>query len=197
MDTEVMIAVITASVSLIVALVSLISTIISNRQNRKTAAGIESLKYEFTNRRETKELSDKYLNKSIESLGCLIQAIQRVKDILQLIVSAPDDSLDSETAMGLISEARESLFTCYEDHLAHLGNESSEYAHKAKNRTLTVEQHIRLWLKDESITSALSDEEKDTLRESRLFLSDMQNVLRDKRTGIMYERIGVNSGEDS
>jgi hypothetical protein len=192
MSTEVIIAIITAIASLVVAVTSLVSSIISNRQSARLAETLETLRFELDEKKTTRTTAGTYLDSGLEALATLIQATQRMKDIVQLTLTARGTSLDSESAMKSILDARQNLFNCYEEQLASLGTIEASGAHKAKNVALDIEARLREFIGDDAFIS-LSSYQKRVLTELRNELTDAQNLLRDSRTTQLLKRLG--SGE--
>jgi hypothetical protein len=182
MSTEVKIAIITSIASLLVAIVSLISSIINSRQSTQSAQMVETLKFELSEKKSRQAIRDKYLDRAVESLDALIRAIQRYKDIVQLILTATGESMDTESAMKSISTFRTAIFECYEEQLPELEDWEKEGAHKAKNVALTIERRLQEDLEGTYYVSVLSEEQKRVLEDLRNNLTDTQNVLRDSRT---------------
>jgi hypothetical protein len=189
MSLEVTIAIITAIASLLVAIVSLVNSIISNRQSSQSAKMIEILKHELADKQSTQEWHDKYLAKSMESLERLIEVVQQLKDMIQLVVSATDTNLDTQTTVENIRKLRESLFKCYEEQLPNLKEGEAQGAHRAKNLALIIETNLKAYLSGTEYVE-ISEEQRQTLTELRNRLTDSQNLLRDSRTHLLIERLG-------
>lgn len=193
MSNELTIAIIASGASLIVAIVSLISSIISNRQSAHTAQTIETLKNDFVRQQTRQEIADKNLDENLKSLHVMIQSVQRIKDEVQLILSAMDSSLDSESAIARVSSAREELFANYESSLANLNHWEADISHDVKNQSLLVENVIRKSLYQKPFASQISYEDRQHLLEIRNLLTDAQNLLRDSRTERITRRIEINA----
>lgn len=189
MTNEVTIAYITAIASFFVAIVSLIGVLISNYQSKNSQKQIESLKYELENRRTDQLLANDILTDSIKSLDVLIYMVQRVKDVIQLIINSKDLSMDKESAKALITKVREDIFSSYELQLSRLDETEKEDAHNAKNITFIAEQRIYAILaKDEKLVK-LTSKERLELSEIRNRLTDAQDRLRDSKTTKLLERL--------
>ena len=189
MNTQVLIAMTASISSLIVAMISLINSVISNRQSARSTRMIEALRFELEVRKSTQRMSDDYLLQSLESLSILIQAIQRTKDVLQVIISDVDSSVDSESAIEDIVEAREQLFKCFGEQLPNLREGEAHGAHAAKNKALDIETLLRKDLQGKSFASEWSASQKLALLELRNDLTDAQNLLRDSRSAQMMKRL--------
>ena len=191
MTTEVNIAIITAVISLLVSIVSILNSIISNRQNAVNAKNFETLKFELTQKQETKKLSDDFLLRQMESLDALIKVIQRMKDIVQLILNSQGTHLDTESTMEHIEQIRQVVFECYEEQLPILVKEDSNGAHKAKNLALSIETQLKDYLDKTTYVSEMSEGQKQKILELRNALSDAQNLLRDSRMHKLIQRLSA------
>ena len=189
MSIEATLALIASITSLAVAAIGLVSSIITRRQTARADEKIETLRFEFSRKEAAWALGDEQLTQSLESLRLAIQAIQRVKDELQLILAARETSLDSDTALERLNVARTELFACYETELACLDDVEAKACHQAKNLSLIIEHNLRECLSGKSQASQLSGEDRQRLQEFRSDLTDCQQRLRDCRTNRLIERM--------
>src|ERR1044071_2033365 len=92
MSTELIIAIVASGTSLLVAITTLIISIISNRHSARSMKELEIIKHEFSHTRENKAIANAHVDESLTALQNAIQSIQLVKDEIQLILStvAPD-----------------------------------------------------------------------------------------------------------
>jgi hypothetical protein len=189
MSTELALAIIASVTSLLVALTGFINSIIARRQAERSEEKMETLRFEFARKETAWALGDAQLVASLESLQSAIQAIQRVKDEIQLILAAIESSLDSETAIERLSSARADLFDCYEKDLAKFDDPESKACHQAKNRALDMERFLIECLAEKSYASQLSGDERRCLLEFRNDLTDCQQRLRDSRADRLIRRM--------
>lgn len=189
MSSEITIAIITSVASLLVAVVSLVNSMVSTRQSAHSARMIESLRFELADKKSTQTLRDEYLTRSLESLDILIRAIQRMKDVVQLVLSAKGSSFDSESAIDIVSQAREHVFASFEEQLPNLEEGEAKGAHRAKNQALTIELSLRECLKGTSFVSELSSDQKQALSALRNDLTEAQNLLRDSKATTLMNRM--------
>ena len=187
-DINITIAIITAVTALFVAIISLIAAIINGRQAAQSTKELESIKYRFSRADTAETFSDGHLNASLDSLRIALQSIQLMKDEVQLILSAVETSLDTETALNRIRIAREQLFANYEQHLAELNDAEITAFHRAKNQALMIERFLHGNLTGKKFVSLLSPDQKTSLRELRNELTDIQYILRDKRSERLAQR---------
>jgi hypothetical protein len=179
---ELTIALVAAGTSLFVAIISVISSIVSNRQAARLAREIESLKHTLAKEEAAQVISDEQFNESIRSLQLFIQVIQRMKDELQLILGAEESGLEPKRAIERIIEARKAIFDCYEAQMAFLEERETSTSHQAKNQAILIEQTIKKYQQEKPFILSLSTEQKETLLRFRTELTDLQNLLRDSRT---------------
>jgi len=192
MNNEILIAIITSGVSLLVSAGSLVASVIISRQSAHSAEIVESLRFRLEKRKSTEVMGDEYLKQNIKSLDVLIQAIQQMKDIVQLILNAGGSNMDSESAKKSISKARQLLFKSYEEQLPNLDEGSNKGAHQAKDIALRIETSLFESLKRTSFVSELSDKDKQALLELRNDLTNAQNLLRDSKATLLFNRIQAN-----
>lgn len=187
MTIEMTLAVIAAGIALGAAAAGLIVALIAYRQSTRTAQQVEALCQQLLTRPSVHAVADDpYLKQGILALDALIQAIQRVKDLVQLVLNAFDTSLDSKSALASVTEARQHLFECYEAQLPNLQQGEARGAHRAKNTALTIEMTLRQNLTGHYYVSDLSAAQKETLHALRDDLTDAQNLLRDSRTAMLF-----------
>ncbi len=176
MDDKIWIALLTAAVSIVVAILSLTTALITNRNSTKAVRSLEELKHSLHQSSESKRISDELLSKALESIKTAMQAIQIMKDEIQLILSASSDSLEPGEAAHRLVQAREHLFDVYQEHHPNLSSEESKAFHTAKNAIANIEKHIG------------SDGCNEVLVDTRRRLTDAQNLLRDALSTRVLER---------
>ncbi len=186
---DILVAIIASITSLCVAVISLIATIINSRQSGRSARELERLKHNYSQADAVGLFGDEQLKASLGSLKIALQSIQRMKDELQLILSAVETSLDTETAMKRIQAAREKLFTDYEEFMVELDDAESKAFHRAKGKVAEIESFLQINLADKKFVSLLSPDQKTILREFRNELSDIQYMLRDRRSERVTQRM--------
>jgi len=188
MTFEITIAIVTAGIALGAAAAGLIVALVVHRQSTRTAQQVEALRQQLTRPPAHAIADDPYLKQGILALDALIQAIQRVKDLVQLVLNAFDTSLDSKSALASMTEARQHLFECYETQLPNLQQGEARGAHRAKNTALTIEMTLRQNLTGHYYVSDLAEAQKQALQALRDDLTDAQNLLRDSRTAMLFGR---------
>lgn len=103
METKVLLALIAGGFSILVALISLITTLFVSQHAYKNNQQLEEFK-------QSLELKNDELKKSINALNIALQTIQHMKNQVQLILSSVASSLDTKTANEIVSLARQGLF---------------------------------------------------------------------------------------
>ena len=191
MSSEVDVAIIAAIVSLVVASVSFITGVFTNRQSAKAEKNLEELKFTLSRSQAREQMRDSTFTDMMAGLRAGLQAIQRVKDEIQLILSAAGDSMSAEVALGRFGESRTKMLEAYEQQHMNLTEENSEILHKAKNVVVTMESTLQRALRQHTLASELDDKSRSQLLAYRDQLSSLQHELRDAMTLNLMERITV------
>jgi hypothetical protein len=186
---ELTLAIIASVTSLVVAITSLFTALLSSRQSARSAQMLEKLRNDIAHKRLTDDMRDARLNDNLKALRANIEAIQQVKDEIQLVLSAVESSLDTQSAIGYVRTAREALFDRYEASLADLSDAEAKACHRAKNVSLAVENTLLSGLHECANASGLSDPCRQRLLELRAQLTDVQHILRDIRSDKLAKRL--------
>ena len=189
MSSEVGVALFAAIVSLVVASMSFITAIFTNRQSAKAEKNLEELKFTLSRSQAREQMRDNTFTDMMAGLRAGLQAIQRVKDEIQLILSAVGESMSAEVALGRFGESRTKMLEAYEQQHMNLTEENSEILHKAKNVVVTMESTLQRALRQHTLASELDDESRRQLLAYRDQLSSLQHELRDAMTFNLMERI--------
>jgi len=188
MDTKLISALVAAAAAVFVAVISLVTAILTSRQSAKTARSIELLKQSLSNDLKTSEFADATLISSLDALKQGMQAIQILKDEIQLILAAVKGSLTSREAFRRIEKARDSLLIAFQAGHPHLGNRETYAFHSLKELAIKICNIIKSDLHNKENVSELSDDARHELLELRGRLTDVQNILRDARTDRLVDR---------
>lgn len=189
MDKSLIVALVAACASLLVATIGLAATIVANRRSNKNAATIENLKHSLLEASKAREIEDSHLSQSVEGLAQGMQAIQNLKDEILLILGSIEDSLPSAMALQRVESAREILFDSFEKNHPALNRTEEIALHKAKNLAHAIQQLLIAELHNMSFSSELSPDARSRLTEFRLGLTESQNVLRDSRNERILRRV--------
>jgi CheY-like chemotaxis protein len=196
MSTEVKVALIASGTSVLVAVISIVVSILSNNHSARSGKEVEKLRFEL-NRASTKDtIIDTQQAESLKALQLAIQSIQRVKDEIQVILSDIETGLDSKSAMNGIRSAREQMFACYEEQMATLNSSEAHIVHVAKNTSLHVETVIKRSASPAVDSILLSNEQREELMTLRMNLTEAQQLLRDKRDDRILRRLGITYNSD-
>jgi CheY-like chemotaxis protein len=191
MSTELQVALIASGASLLAAVISLVMSFVSNRHSARSTQEIEKLKYEFSRATARDSIFDEQQAESLKALQLAIKSIQRVKDEIQVILSAEETGLDSKTVLNGVRLARQQMFECYEEQLATLDNKESRVVHEAKNISLHVEAFTKRSLLPQADSVSFSENQQEQLRRFRMSLTEAQQLLRDSRADKIMRRLGV------
>ena len=197
MDAKILATIVTGGFALVVAVFSLLTSIITNRSSGKVTRKVEAMKQEFARAESKGLLMDKEISSSLDSLKKSLHAIQNFKDELQLILSSVSGSLDIETAFQLVDSARAKLFSTYEESYAHLNESEAMACHRAKNITLRIAEQIKRFFEQSCNSVDMSTEQREILLRFRNELTDCQQLLRDSRTDRLVERMSVGNFQES
>jgi len=189
LDKSLIVALVAACASLLVATIGLAATIVANRRSNKNAATIENLKHSLLEASKAREIEDSHLSQSVEGLAQGMQAIQNLKDEILLILGSIEDSLPSAMALQRVESAREILFDSFEKNHPALNRTEEIALHKAKNLAHAIQQLLIAELHNMSFSSELSPDARSRLTEFRLGLTESQNVLRDSRNERILRRV--------
>lgn len=189
MSNELKIALIASGTSILVAFISLLISIMSNRQSARSGKELETLKYDFSRASALNALNDSQLSESLKALQLAIKSIQKVKDEIQVVLSAVGIPIERQSLMEGIRSTREQMFACYEEQMATLNNEDARIVHTAKNTSLRVEALIKQSVPAKAKTVTLPDELREQLLTLRMDLTELQQKLRDSRTDKVMKRL--------
>jgi hypothetical protein len=142
---------------------------------------IEALKHNLNLEREAMEEKKKINKEQLSALSDSVKSIQKVKDVIQLIVDSYERSHHSKVAIKNIGAASKELISSYKENLTKLleGGHPNEQKlfHDAKKLIIHIESFIISALDQKIYTSDLSTKEKTKLREWRSDLSEIQTQL--------------------
>lgn len=189
-SAELIIALIASGTSVLVAIISLIVSVVSNRHSTRSAQEIEKLKYDFSRASTLEALNDSQLSESLKALHLAIKSIQRVKDEIQVVLSAIEMPTEQKPLMEEVRSSREQMFACYEEQMATLDTDDARIVHKAKNTSLQVEALIKRSLPANAELITLSEELREPLLTLRMNLTELQQSLRDSRADKLMRRLG-------
>jgi hypothetical protein len=176
MDIKIWIALLTAVVSIFVAVISLVTAWLTSRSSAKSAQTLEELRHSLQQSSEARRISDEQLSKSLDSIRASMQALQIMKDEIQLVLASTTDSFAPGEAAERLGRARDNLFRIYQEHHPNLTADEGKAVHAAKSALTEIDRHVG------------EDGFDVTLKETRHRLTDAQNVLRDALTARLLQR---------
>jgi PleD family two-component response regulator len=197
MSNELKLALIASGTSVLVAIISLVVSIISSRQSARSSKELEKLKYDYSRASSLEALNDSQLGESLNALQLAIKSIQRVKDEIQVVLSVIDIATETKPLMEGIRSAREQMFACYEEQMATLDNDEVRIVHKAKNTSLQVEALIKRSLPANAGEITLPKELHEQLLTLRMNLTELQQSLRDSRADKLMKRLEGSEATES
>ncbi len=188
-SNELILALVASGTSVLVAIISLVVSIVSNRQSARSGEEIEKLKYNLSRASALEALNDSQLGESLKALQLAIKSIQRVKDEIQVVLSAVEIPTERQPLMERVRLAREQMFACYEEQMATLNNDDARTVHSAKNTSLRVEALIKQSVPANAEIVTLPDELREHLIALRMNLTELQQTLRDSRADKIMKRL--------
>lgn len=173
---------ITAGASLIVAILSAVTALVNGKLSSKTAQSVELLKHTLALEVSKAELSNNEMIAALDSLRSSMQAIQRVKDEIQLIANATGPSLEPKEALSRVETAVSEVLETYQKKHPYLEQDEASVLHHAKNTAFRIQQVLINALHGKSYVSELDAPIIKTLLELRADLTESQHLLRDLKT---------------
>jgi hypothetical protein len=191
MTTDLSLALIAAITSLIIAFISLLTAIITNRQSARSSQMVETMKHSFSRQSTTESINDKEFTGAQESLKAALQAIQHLKDELQLVIMATGEGLSKDVAIKRISSSRQEIFEVYEKHYMTLNEAERKAFHTAKNIAHKIESSLTQDLTSYNYASEMSPTMHAYSVSLRNELGDLQQILIGSRLNRLVERLDL------
>jgi hypothetical protein len=179
MKVEVIVALVTALSAIVVAVISLISSRTSQKASLQAAADLEQLRASLAAHATREADARQRRQEIVRSLHESVQVSQRVKDHVQLFLTAVPHSVLATSALKMIEEARLTLTECYEREMPRLEQTDSTTFHKAKNVTIAIEMRLRQALERSKDVADLTSTDREALSRLREQLTECQTALRD------------------
>src|ERR1044072_9788874 len=114
MQAEVVVAIVAACGSLVVAGLSLASSLMTGRSQARSQESLESFKANLARQEAAAKRRNDDKQAQLDALQTSIRAIQEFIDHLQLALTAADDGLRLVPALKQLEERRERIFVCYQ-----------------------------------------------------------------------------------
>ncbi len=132
------------------------------------------------------------LDKKIDSLLSAIKQIQKVKSVIDIVLSSTKEGITVIDAIDYISAARQEIEISFTDHFSNLCKESEILYHKAKKISLHLPEIIDMYAKNKRYIYNISNDGREKFIQERDKLSDIQQELRDNSSSVLMERIKIN-----
>lgn len=172
MKVQVLTALISAIVALILAVFNTIKSIILSRNSSENCRKLEILKHYL-------EIEDAELRKILESLKDAIRLIQRIKDEIHIVIMSVDNSLEPKSTLDQISQAINELVLKYQNSVALLDDREMKSFHRAKCLSVKILPKLNNIISLSSFSWSLPDQLKGELASLRSELTEEQLILRD------------------
>jgi hypothetical protein len=183
MPKEVLIALVAAGASFLVATVGLTSALLAGRAQRRVLREVEQIKGRLQASSEARRVVDAQLAQSFESLKNSMKSIQLMKDEIRLVARATPATLSRAESKKRLDKAQALLFETYQIHHPDLEPAEAGAFHRAKNQ---VQDGVRKFLEDQDTAGLL------TAREA---LQEAQDTLRDGLTRRLLDRAAAAASE--
>jgi hypothetical protein len=169
MDRSLTSALLAAFTALLVAVVSLVTALLSQRASAKAAKELELLRHARDQR-----------GTHLEAIRQGIRSIQHAKDAIKTVLEAVPASLDHERAALLLeTQGSQHITQCFQEQLPLLEGDDCTALHDAKNIAQSVALRFRRDAAHASPDTALPDSTVRRLKRARRELNQLQQILRD------------------
>jgi hypothetical protein len=175
METTVLIALISSTTALAVSLINLINGLILGKRSNRQLKSLEKHKSILL-------IEDEEKKKTLSAINEGMRTIQRIKDIVWLIVQSVRSSIDHDEIVGELNDAVLDIRTSFEKSNPYLSPIQRRPFHNAKNHSLRLKEKI----KRVGDVSDISYEERRKLSEIRRDLTDSQAILSDIKVDILF-----------
>ena len=190
MEVKILVALVAAGCSIIIALIGLITSFITNRSTNKTLLSIERYKNEKLLQSKNREFQNEQLSKYFQSLKDALISLQTMKDNSLIIINSVKGSLTQEEAIKLASEGVNSIFTAYKGNIDDLdsgGIGIREKFHQAKEIALSIQNIVSKTVKSDSELYIIDSNLRNELTLLRNEISDIQTYLLNEKSDKLLE----------
>lgn len=179
MSAGVVVAIISAFASLLVAVISVWAA-------KRNARELEILKLDLGVRAAKQELRAKDARDALQLLADLIGAIQNLKDQVKLLRHASDQSLQGKTIRKLISDSHLSIRKAYGEGLSHFTDGEAKAGHDAKRIAFDIDTLVQRSVGSVGLVE-LPDDIPTLLDTYHAELTSLQVALREARMQRMHD----------
>jgi hypothetical protein len=174
-------AIIAAVAAIVSALIAMSTGFYTSRIARRIARDQKMLDGQLGLLVDTRALALEELRAALGAISEGVEAIQTVKDNLRLILAAVPGSLDKATAMVRFRASLERITEAYSSGMPHFSEAERKACHDAKNTVIYGREQLLEALHGSSDMAAISPEGREELWRLHEYLTDLQNLLRDRR----------------
>ena len=182
-------ALIGAAVAVVVALITLMRSILSSKAAAELSKEVEIIKHGLEQTSADAQVLNNEFRATLDGLKLVVGEVQKTKDQLQVVLGAVEGSLDGSAAITMMTACRNELFLAYEQACPHLPLQENNACHRAKNTALHIEQVLRHVFGDRPglEAAALPPDDREQLVRLRMDLSDSQQKLVECRLALLED----------
>ena len=136
-DEKIIIALVAGVPSFLVAVIGLLASRYATKRSSQTTLELEALKQSIHETSQAQEIADIELRDFLDGCKKAMQAIQNLKDEIQLILSSLEDSLDAPEAIDRVQRVRDHLIDVHGAIHPVLGEQEAAL-HRAKTAAIEV-----------------------------------------------------------
>ncbi|MBN9299212.1 MAG: hypothetical protein J0I41_19580 [Filimonas sp.] len=188
METPVIIAIITAAGSAVVAVISLISARNASKMNGKTSLQLETLKFELEQKRTVNAYKFALTEKQIISVDKFISRIQELKDVLHHAIVTGIDMHSSKIFIGHVKACSDDIAAIYSKESTNLNKQLVRCTHDVKGLVFELNMYVEKVVQGKYVN--LDDQQKEYFLSARSKLTELQQLLRDERYKLDENNIG-------
>lgn len=185
------VALIAGAASVVSVAISSLTAIFTARANRRVAGEQRALESQLGLVGETRALAMEELRAALKAISDALEATQAVKDDLRLILFAVPGSLDTATALGRLEASLDRLTRVYGASHSHFSRAEREACHSGKNVGLEARERLLEALRGSDDVATLTDLDRADLWRIHSHLTEVQDLLRDRRFDRLAEATGV------
>ena len=192
MDTELLIALIAGSTGVVLALLSLMMSLLARFSASRAASEVERLRQDITQRQSADWMKDQELETKLTAPKLMSEGIQRVmNEITHLLHAGPETPAPGELLQSVSAAGR--LFNKLADeHGGKLGDVEQQAIGQARDAAVKVVVEARRVLESVAKPAEMSHKDREVITRLRTELSEAQMVLR----GRMLDRLIARSLRD-
>jgi hypothetical protein len=176
METGIIVAIITGTISL---LLGIVNSILGYFKVIKPQRELKELEYKFNRLQMRDAKVDDISIKEFSALREAIIQIQIIKDYLQILLMNTDKSYFADIALQRIDDYMNKFIKSYENSFMDLPQGIAGKYHIAKEKVVKVNSLLKENLSNTEYVSTIINEVKEDVIKCRLELTEIQNEIRD------------------